>query len=427
MNAFRPHRRTTPLIAAMAVAAVVAALAPAASAQPVGPEPLERVAPRDVDRLVAALDSEDLQTRRDAVGRLRVSRALPESRLIEILRTGDLSVQQHIGLHEALRGRFEESPRAALGFGFGRGPNGEVPISRVIEGFPAVIQGAIRIDDVFVTVDGVDLAALPNDSFRHRQIRISIISRDPGDLLPARLRRTVDGVPTEFDAELRLGAYEDLGGNPVISLGELSLAWAARKARLGIPDEPTRRLRASDAPEGGWERVQREGRIRLPDRRTLVGPVNGGFESQTTAQAQARRAQVNAARPFVQRPRARPERARQLQRVNVPAPDALPEPNPPGPEGVRVTRVVTSEEAGDAWAADEARRLVRRIAELRRGVFERRRLLEEPARTASEREQRAVAERRIASDQAEIVELTDRLRRVVGGTASASASDDDAR
>lgn len=166
----------------------------------------------------------------------------------------DLSPEQRARLLRVARSRFDATPRAALGFGFGNfdtSVNGIIVLSvQAGQGFPAVDSGLIRENDRIVAVDGFPLELRSHRAF----VSAVIKSYPPGGKMPTIIARPVedpDRAPGEepqfsvIETELPLGSWDALGQAP-IEQAVLERAWAHRASVLGFGDRDQRVIELSE-------------------------------------------------------------------------------------------------------------------------------------------------------------------------------------
>lgn len=197
----------------MVVAGVSAAAQPAAGVA--GDGPLLEV-------LVDDLNASDLASREAAQALISTlgPEVLPE--LERLLTAGELDAEQSIRLAEAAVDVFARSPRAAMGIRFGGLIEGGVLIQSTVAdaGFDA--ETKLAANDVIVEAGGRPM-------LEQNDLRIAILSRNPGETLPVRVRR--NGNIIELD--IVLGDLRDLAV-PALDDTTARLAWEARMTRRGI-------------------------------------------------------------------------------------------------------------------------------------------------------------------------------------------------
>jgi hypothetical protein len=238
----------------------------------------------DFDEVVTRLDSDDLRTRDSAAEELRQAvganegdgaeaRAI-EHAAAEFLRTRNLTLEQRVRLIGALRDRFVESPRAAMGVQFvtpQRLPRG-VELQMVMDGFPAKDLGILQAGDVVIEAAGISL--LDGELLRINQrgmtqaserLRHIVISHDPGETIPMAVLRHLPGAERganpgdQAAAGLPMGVAEFITEGPgknaeVLALQVLLGSFnQLRQAQGGMGPDPY-------SLEGAWrERLRRLG------------------------------------------------------------------------------------------------------------------------------------------------------------------------
>lgn len=393
--------------------------------------------------LLHNLDSEDFSAREHATDSLRRQlfsdstdtdrkRALAlEAEMIEVLRTGNLSLEQRIRLLDSLRARFIRSPRAAIGIRFANASTPEgVELQQVLEGFPAKDLGLLKAGDVITTVAGVALAdravrfnqAGPLGEVQSR-LRQVIFSYDPGDVVemtlirrlspanvndpnrpnpppPAGNKLVTEGPDRNAEVltvQVPLGSFQDLR-DAVVDPATLESAWLFRTQRLGIPDVQAKAL-ASPLSLRDWIE-HRRGRVRKPERYIAARPGLAGV-IEDTGQAHAQSIAMTAQPAGINRVQAgRPERI--VVPLNKPGARGL-EANPileriPRQPGVQVEAV----EGGVGDALQTIARLTIELDRLRKRAAD-------PALTENQRAA-VVAQARRTAEAIDLLNLVVRRR-----------------
>lgn len=270
---------------------------------------------------VADLDAPDFTVRENASKRLQEDPEISLDAVAMALAKPDLTAEQQQRLMTAIRERFVNTPRPAIGISFSfnsiEAPRGLL-ISGVFDGFPAVDDKSIQYLDIIESLDGESLQADPAPaqgrnfnqlSSAQQKLRAIVMSHDPGEQVPAVVLRLADphpelrevrnnpngnaDLPAGYDpafprkqvsVKLTLGRYDRLPN--AVNFGDLSAqarpfaprAIAQRLKRLGVtaPTGPVvgdaSRINDIDrtAPQAamGWMRV---------------GVVGGGREAQWNA------------------------------------------------------------------------------------------------------------------------------------------------
>ena len=207
--------------AALTAWLAVGLMAPAGMAQlqpsdaiPPAPQADPAATLAELKQVVANLDSEVLQQRLDAARSLREGPRFGLKTIEGVLRTAELSPEQHRQLVSVAWERFKSEPRPAMGISSNYNQRGAV-VQFVTPGFPA--QQVLKSGDRIEVADGVKLDEF--DTLRH-----VILSRDPGDEMALTILR--DGAT--LNVKVTLGRLEDLRGQ---ALTELSLVTAFRLFR----------------------------------------------------------------------------------------------------------------------------------------------------------------------------------------------------
>ena len=231
---------------------------------------------RRVAALVADLDRDDYPTRRQAARALAEDEAFVTDHLEAVLRAPDLTLAQRLGVERAAWTRFVNSERGAIGIQFET--NAQPPIlgqrvAMAAPGFPAVERGQIQAGDLITHLDGQELAALLDEDdplltrggFSRTMsdfTRASVFSRDPGDTVPAVIRRSPEVDPGDdlppvedwprIETDLVLGALSG-HGNAGVQPYILQRAWALRAEREGFTTPRPLEINI-DPGEEGWLR-----------------------------------------------------------------------------------------------------------------------------------------------------------------------------
>lgn len=183
--------------------AVVLMLQPAA--QPLGAA--------EVAGLIDDLGSASWTEREAASSALMAADRLPQGVILTAMAREDLSAEQRLRLTRVAAARFRNEPLGGLGVSFGNSGEGGVQIQAVVNGFPAA--EILRAGDVILAIDDTVVGGQDH-------VRAEILSRAPGSLMPALVRRD----RTVLDLRLPLGAYANLDG--AASLDESTVLWAMR-------------------------------------------------------------------------------------------------------------------------------------------------------------------------------------------------------
>ncbi len=179
---------------------------------------------RDLDTLVALLDSPDLASREAALQRLRLRSDVSVSTIEAMLRERrDLSAEQRARLYALARAMFDDGPRAGMGIQFGSLMPDGVQVAATVAGFDAA--RVLRPQDILHRVEGRRIAST-------EQMRHEILSREPGETMALTIIR--DG--RQREVSLVMGSYADLnrGRSIPIEPGALDQAWRTRLDRIGM-------------------------------------------------------------------------------------------------------------------------------------------------------------------------------------------------
>ena len=253
-----------------------------------------------LEAAVAALDSEDFAVRESATEALASDGGAGEAEIVRLLGRGGLSAEQRYRLEGVMRRRFMESPRGAIGISFEMDERNPTQIGKVHKGFPCGDAGLLRPKDVIVSVEGHALGS--GRSTGRTALLLETCSRDPGEILRMRIRRSVDGVgEREIEVDVPLGSeatFVEQGVRrpeqpPVFADTIKSMAYEFRLRRLGVGREEVRRVRPA-VEEGMWEGVSERVSGRAARwNRLLAGAWDhgaeaaGNFPNQAIAQRDA--------------------------------------------------------------------------------------------------------------------------------------------
>lgn len=277
-----PSRPLQIALLALCVAAPAGAQAtppsPAAAPTP-APAPAEATA---FERLINQLDDESLQTREAASRQLdailaasRLAQPAFLDRLLEAAvltqaQRSDYSLETRSRLVGALRERFMESPRAAMGIQFGGVTPVGVIIGHAFDGFPGKDLGLLLPQDIITSIEGIRLDAQisqQGDSMRIQElVRAIILSHEPGEQVRISILRpglapnidgqvvgdrVIDSTGQHLDLLVPLGAYTALPNNRDEQRLSLENAWRVRMDRLGLA-EPPRRVLGTTLSASTW-------------------------------------------------------------------------------------------------------------------------------------------------------------------------------
>lgn len=197
--------------------------------------------------LIEDLGAEDLETREGAQAVIQTldGNMLPH---IERALAGDsLDIEQRQRLVSAGQSVFARSPRAAMGIQFG-GPTTEgVLIQNTVADGDFDAQVKLASNDIILEAGGEPMEGMED-------LRIAIISRDPGEVVPLKVMRNGE----VFDVAVELGSFAALTGSRIDS-STAQRAWAARLVRRGIWAEvPTLSFVDEASPDAGVTREPRD-------------------------------------------------------------------------------------------------------------------------------------------------------------------------
>jgi len=175
---------------------------PLASARSLAGEPVTANAAADSAKMLAdelaRLDSADLKERIAAHRALFQNSSITLDQLTRALGRPELSSEQRSRLNDIAYARFHGSPRAAMGVSFLPNP----AVERIVIDAPLSSWDSARVlrpGDALVAIDG-------NPILAQEDVRISVISHDPGDQVVLVFER--DGVVMR--SLVRLGNFADL-------------------------------------------------------------------------------------------------------------------------------------------------------------------------------------------------------------------------
>lgn len=287
----RTHPRHTPtrlpatlIASALAISGATAGdLTSEAPAQtgPGAPFPFLRAVPgastnAALEEALAALDAPGFEAREAASARLADPGGFTEAELCAAAKRPALGPEQRDRLAQALRQRFLNSPRSALGVSMNAEPTG-VTLTEVKPGFPAC--DALRAGDVVLQVDDIRLApddpGAPNENLvadvdpqgLNEAFRLAILSHLPGETVRLRLRRMAQAAdrmtPTIVEVDAPLGRLDALAAMPnTVSPQEvghlMASAWGLRARRLGLVEDDGKAI-AIGEPVDSWVRSVRAG------------------------------------------------------------------------------------------------------------------------------------------------------------------------
>jgi len=186
-------------------------------------------APLRLDQFIDDLGGADFKARASADKALSEDQAITlpmlERALLE--RGSQMSMDTRLRITSAARGRFAQTPRAAMGIQFWQNPNmpDRVVIERTIPNFDAVNK--IEDGDMVLEAGGIKVVG-PNAQMRFQSV---IVSRDPGDVIPVLLRRGEQ----KLEVSVKLGRRDELGNNTFITPDIIDRAWRVRSASYISP------------------------------------------------------------------------------------------------------------------------------------------------------------------------------------------------
>lgn len=243
-----------------------------------------------VELLVQRLDDPALDNREKASRELNAILAASRlaqppflDRLMEysILRQAhrtELSLETRMRLIGALRQRFMETPRAAMGIRFGGMTPAGVLIQETFPRFPGNDMGLLFAQDIITAIEGNRLdiqVTQQGDAIRVQElVRAIILSHEPGDHVRLSILRpglapnlddqvaganVIDSTGQHLELLVPLGVYTALPQNREDLRATLENAWRVRLDRLGLTELPLRTLE-STLSASDW--VKRQSRPR---------------------------------------------------------------------------------------------------------------------------------------------------------------------
>lgn len=225
-------------------------------------------APARLAKLIEELQSPDFKTRCRADRTLNEDTGISLSQIeLAIKQHGDdLTLDTRERLCSAARGRFNQTPRAAMGIQFWMNSNlrDRVVIERTFPKFDSNTK--LEDGDMVVEADGVKIGG-PTARTRFQSV---IVSHDPGDVIPLVVRRGEQ----KLDTEVKLGRRDELENNPGVTPDILDRAWRVRADSILRPEQAA--IRPPVVPQD-WSDRQTTAQIRverLAARRK--GPTPGG-------------------------------------------------------------------------------------------------------------------------------------------------------
>lgn len=272
--------------------------------------------PGDFNLLLVQLDDPSLQVRETASRRLeailiatRLSRPafldrLLESTLLAQSQRTDLSLETRSRLIGALRDRFMNTPRAAMGIEFGGVTPVGVLIGRTIEGFPCNTLGLLLPQDIITAIDGIRLdtqITQQGDVQRTQElVRSIILSHDPREQIRLSVlrpglapnldgqvvgERILDSTGQNVDLLVPLGGLDDLPNLRDDQRFTLENAWRVRMDRMGIAGPP-RNVLSSSLTASEW--IERQNRPRPGySILTVAADEQPGEREESTVRAEA--------------------------------------------------------------------------------------------------------------------------------------------
>lgn len=167
----------------------------------------------DVSALVERLAGDAWADREAATAAMMSTPGLSQDAILAELARDDLNAEQRLRLTRVAAARFRTEDLGGLGVSFGASSEGGVQIQAVVNGFPAA--EILRAGDVILAIEDTVVGGQDH-------VRAEILSRPPGSLMPALVRRD----RAVLDLRLPLGAYANLDG--AASLDESTVLWAMR-------------------------------------------------------------------------------------------------------------------------------------------------------------------------------------------------------
>lgn len=193
---------------------------------------------------VEQLESASFVDRELAADELETNPAITLEDLEHHLMRENLTPEQRLRLERAAMRRFTTSPRAAMGIRLSQDvSDAGLRIEGTVEGYDAAEK--LNADDIISVINGHPIRS-------GRDLRMAIISRSPGEVVPVRVLRN----KREMTIDVELGPYAGLSNTSNLQRNDLYEAWLFRSreyAPLGTPEliEPEEGLRA-------WAEVERD-------------------------------------------------------------------------------------------------------------------------------------------------------------------------
>ena len=223
--------------------------------------------------LLARLDEGGFVERELATRELETSPSFTLGDLETMLENPDLTPEQRRRLTGAARRRFFIEPRAAMGIMLGAMTDLGLTINGTTPGFPST--RVLRAEDIITVINHVGIRSTAD-------LQVAIISASPGDVVPVEFIRN----NRTQQAELELGSWADLGGQPAPSYDVLLLAWQQRTRQRrdtidppGVPGLLLERLPGAGEGEPSLPGAE------LPRETRRERPVIGGEPRDAAARA----------------------------------------------------------------------------------------------------------------------------------------------
>lgn len=221
--------------------------------------------------LLHDLGSPDHATRARAAEQIAGRSDLKLKDLDEALLRPGLDPEVFVRLVQTAKGKFETSPRAAMGVSFDAMSGLPNLVQKPLETFPSV--KVLKPGDRLIEIDGWQLQSRQLDPWSGGSARPFIISHDPGDVVPVKLVR--DG--ELITVQLELGRFADLRNGVPLTETEIGAGWEVRRDRYARGLPTVRGPEVDPGPSVSDEDYQRA----LEAYRGDMIPINAGGQSIT--------------------------------------------------------------------------------------------------------------------------------------------------
>lgn len=197
--------------------------------------------------LIADLGADDLSTRESAQAVIETLDGGMLPAIERALTDNSLDVEQRQRLVRAGADVFARSPRAAMGIQFGGPSQDGVVIQNTVDAGDFDAQIKLAANDIILEAGGEPMKGMDD-------LRIAIISRDPGEVVPLKVMRSGEVI----EVAVELGSFANLTTARIDS-ATVQRSWAARLARRGVGvDVPTLSFVDGASPDAGVAREPRD-------------------------------------------------------------------------------------------------------------------------------------------------------------------------